>query len=146
MIATALLLLVAEPAPEAFALSRDLAEAGTLSAVLPLIQAKETEELIADNPDLTTAERDRLRALAMATFRHGRERIMDATARAYAERLSIEDLRALVAVQKTEAATRYRDLMPEAIAAAMQKIGPMDYKGDVRAAFCKETGKLCDSR
>lgn len=146
MILTALLLLVAEPSPEALALSRELAETGTLAAVLPLVQAKETEELVANNPDLSPAERDQLRAIAKATFRQGRERIMDATARAYAERLSLEDLRALAAFQKSEAARRYRELMPEAIAAAMQKIGPMDYKGDVRTAFCKETGKLCDKR
>ena len=25
----------------------------------------------------------------------------------------------------------------------MQRIGTMDFKGDVRAAYCKETGKLC---
>ena len=146
MIATALLLFMAEPPPEALSLSRELAETGTLAAVLPLVQAKETEELIANNPELSPAERDQLRAIAKATFRQGRERIMDATARAYAERLPLGDLRALAAFQKTEAATRYRDLMPEAIAAAMQSIGPMDYKGDVRAAFCKETGKLCDQR
>src|SRR5688500_16229027 len=146
MIATALLLLLADPSPEALALSRQLAETGTLAAVLPLMQAKETEELVANHPELSPAERDRLRIVATATFQQGRERILEATARAYAERLGVEDLRALVSFQKSEAATRYRQLMPEAIAAAMRQLGPMDYKGDVRAAFCEETGKLCERR
>ena len=146
MIAVALLLLAAEPSADALALGRELAETGTLAAVLPLVQAKETEELIANNPDLNAAERDKLRDVARQTFRQGRERIMAATARAYAERLSVEDLRALAAFQNSGAARRYREAMPEAIAAAMQASGPMDYKGDVLKAFCKETGKLCDKR
>jgi hypothetical protein len=36
--------------------------------------------------------------------------------------------------------------MPGAIAAAMQAVGQMDFKKDVRAAFCKDTGKLCDGK
>jgi hypothetical protein len=33
--------------------------------------------------------------------------------------------------------------MPGVIGDTMKEIGSMDFKGDVRAAYCKETGKLC---
>jgi hypothetical protein len=139
-------LAAASPSPEALALGRQLAESGSLAALLPLIQAKETEELVAANPELSAPEKAQLRAVAARTFAAGRERLMAATANAYAERLSVEDLRALVAFEKSPAAGRYRAAMPAAIAATMQAVGPMDFKGDVLEAFCKETGKLCGKR
>ena len=133
----------AAPTPEAQQLGRQLAEAGTLAALLPLIQAKETEELVAQS-ELTDAEKVALRTTARRVFEDGRERLMAATGKAYAERLSVEDLRTLVAFERSDSAKRYRDAMPDAIAATMRSIGQMDFKKDVRAAFCKETGKLCD--
>ena len=47
------------------------------------------------------------------------------------------------AFQSSSAGKRYRAAMPGVIAETMKSIGNMDFKGDVRAAFCKETGKLC---
>ena len=96
--------------------------------------------------DLTDAEKSALRVTAKRVFEEGRERLMTATGKAYAERLSVEDLRALVAFEQSDAARRYRGAMPGAITAAMQAVGQMDFKKDVRAAFCKESGKLCDAK
>jgi hypothetical protein len=138
----ALAVAAAAPTPEAEKLGRLLAEAGTLAALLPLIQQKETEEMIAQSA-LTDAEKAAFRVTAKRVFDEGRERLMAATGKDYAERLSVEDLRSLVAFEQSEAAKRYRGAMPGAIAAAMQAVGQMDFKKDVRAAFCKETGKLC---
>ena len=136
-------LAAAAPTVEAEQLGRQLAESGTLAAMLPLIQAKETEELLGQS-ELTDAEKAALRVTAKRVFEGGRERLMAATGKAYAERLSVKDLRRLVAFERSDAAKRYRGAMPGAISAAMQAVGQMDFKKDVRAAFCKESGKLCD--
>jgi hypothetical protein len=141
----ALALAAAVPTAEAERLGRALAEGGTLAALLPLIQQKETEEMVGQS-DLTDAEKAALRVTANRVFEEGRERLMAATGKAYAERLGVADLRALVTFEQSDAAKRYRRAMPGAIAAAMQAAGPMDFKKDVRAAFCKETGKLCDGK
>ena len=139
----ALLLAAAQPSPEALALGRKLAETGTLASLLPMIQQKETEELVADNPRLSAAEKDRLRATARRVYQTGLNRLMDAEALAYAKRLSIRDLRAAVSFQSSPAGRRARAAMPGVIGDTMKSVGNMDFKGDVRAAYCKETGKLC---
>ena len=139
----ALLLAAAQPSPEALALGRKLAETGTLASLLPMIQQKEAEELVADNPGLSAAEKDRLRATARRVYEKGRKRLMDAEAIAYAKRLSIRDLRAAVSFQSSPAGRRARAAMPGVIGDTMKSVGNMDFKGDVRAAYCKETGKLC---
>ena len=139
----ALLLAAAQPSPEALALGRKLAETGTLASLLPMIQQKEAEELVADNPGLSAAEKDRLRATARRVYQTGLNRLMDAEALAYAKRLSIRDLRAAVSFQSSPAGRRARAAMPGVIGDTMKSVGNMDFKGDVRAAYCKETGKLC---
>ena len=141
----ALVLGAAAPTAEAKKLGRELAEAGTLAAMLPLIQAKETEELVAQS-ELSDADKAALRVTAKRVYEVGRDRLLSATGKAYAERLSVEDLRTLVTFEQSDAAKRYRGAMPGAIAAAMQGVGQMDFKKDVRAAFCKESGKLCDAK
>jgi hypothetical protein len=146
MVILALMLAAASPSPEALSLGRQLAETDTLAGVLPLISAKETEELIAAHPELSAADRTALRATAQRVFEAGRDRLMAATGRAYAERLSLRDLRRLVAFQKSGAARRYRAATPMAIAATMQSVGKLDFKGDVIAAFCKERGRLCAAK
>jgi Uncharacterized protein conserved in bacteria (DUF2059) len=135
----------AGPAPgaEAERLGRELAGQGTLAALLPLIAAKETEELVAAHPELGEAEKAALRDTARATFAAGESRLLAATGHSYAERLTVAQLRRLVAFNRTEAARRYRAAMPEAIAASMRALGPIDFKADALAAFCRGTGKLC---
>ena len=140
------MLAAAAPSPEALSLGRQLAETGTLASLLPLISAKETEELVAAHPELSAADRIALRATAQRVFEAGRDRLMAATGRAYAERLSVQDLRKLVAFHKSGAARRFRAASPMAIAATMQSVGKMDFKADVAAAFCRERGRLCAAR
>ncbi len=142
----ALALAAAVPTPEALSLGRQLAERGTLASLLPLIQAKETDELLAAHPKLSAEEKAAFKATARRVFEAGRERLMDATGRAYAERLSVQDLRTLVAFHNSGAARRFQAATPQAVAATMQSVGKLDFKGDVIAAFCRETGKLCGSK
>jgi hypothetical protein len=133
----------AAPSPEALRLGRELAESGTLATLLPLIQHKETEELVAAHPELKMAEKDALRATAERVYKSGRERLMQSEARGFAEQLSIADLRAIASFQRSTAAKRYRAATPVVIATMMKSIGQMDFKGDVLAAYCRQTGKLC---
>jgi hypothetical protein len=139
----ALLIAAAAPSAEALALGRQIAEAGTLSSFVELVQAKETDELVESHPEFSDTDKAKLRAVAMSVYQSGRERLMQATARAYAERLSVADMRDVVAFQKSRAGQSYRGAIPAVIAATVQSVGEMDFKGDVIAAYCKQTGKLC---
>ncbi len=66
----------AAPSPEALRLGRELAEAGTLAHLLPLMETAQTAELIGDNPDLKPADQAALKATAHQVFLAGRERLM----------------------------------------------------------------------
>ena len=133
----------AAPSTEAELLGRRLADTGTLAALVPLITAKETEELVADHKDLSDAEKAELRATAKAVAARETGRLLDAEGRAYAAALSIVDLRALVAAAETSAAVRQRAAMHGVFAATMTSIGKLDFKGDVLKLFCADTGKAC---
>lgn len=139
----ALTLLAPDPSPEALALGRRLAETGTLAALLPVMVAKDTEELVSEHPDWSDADKAALRATAAEQAKAGTERVMAATGSAYAERLSVEDLRALVAFNESAAAKRWQAATPGVIVAAMTSVGQFDFKADTRKAFCAKTGKGC---
>jgi hypothetical protein len=143
MIWMALKIAAAEPSQEALALGKEMAETGMLATLLPILEADSTEKLVADFPELSDAEKQKLREVAHRTYLEGRGRLLQADGRAYAEQLSVDDLRALVAFSHTEAAKHYRDAMPKIAASTMAAAGSMDFKKDVAAAYCKETGKLC---
>jgi hypothetical protein len=143
MVAAFLLLAAASPSPEALAVSRQIAETSDLVSLLPMIQAEETKELIEEHSELNEAEKSALRATSKRVFETGRERLIGAIAQAYADRMTVEELKSIVAFESSPAARRYRAVTPAAIQAAIQSIGEPDFKGDVLKAFCKETGKLC---
>lgn len=134
------------PSAEAQRLGRILAEQGTLASLLPLMKAKETDELAKEDPALSAAEQANLRATAERVYEAGYSRLMKATGDAYAQQLSVGDLRALIHFYQTPAAARYRAATPKVIFATMQSVGQMDFKGDVRKAFCAETKRLCSSK
>jgi hypothetical protein len=146
MIWMALMMAAAEPSPEALALGREAAQAGMLATLLPILEAETTEKLVAEFPELSDADRQKLRDTAHRTYVEGRARLLEADGRAYAEQLSVEDLRTIVAFFRTDAAKHYRDAMPRIAASTMATVGPMDFKKDVIAAYCKETGKLCPAK
>jgi hypothetical protein len=137
-------ILTETPGPRALALGRDLAESGTLASLLPLLIVKDTEDLVAEFPDLSAAETARLRAIAADVAASGSERLFAAQARAYAMRLSEADLAVLAEAARSPAQARFRAALPFAIAATMAGVGELDLKKDIRAAWCKETGKGCE--
>lgn len=131
------------PPAEAVALGTRLAETGTLASLLPMIAAKETDEMVAAHPELSPAEQAELRRTAAATLDAGRARLFAAQGRAYAERLSLADLRVLAERNGDAVSIRYRAALMPAIAATMGAIGTLDFKGDTLKAFCAKTGKGC---
>jgi len=140
-----LVLAVAASAPSADArrLGRRLAEQGTLASLLPLLKAKETEELLKEDPSLSAAEQTKLRTIADRVFQAGYNRLMKATGDAYAQQLSVKDLRSLTHFYDTPVATRYRLATPNVIIETMKSVGEMDFKGDARIASCAEMKRLC---
>lgn len=146
MILAAVALAAALPAPDAEALGRQLAESGTLATLLPIMAAKETEEMVAAHPELSDAEKIALRETARETADAGKARIMAEMGRAYAAKLGLADLQALVAFNGSEAAKRYRAVTPEVMVSTMTSLGSIDFKGETMAAFCGKTGKGCPAK
>jgi hypothetical protein len=106
MVAAFLLLAAASPSPEALALSRQIAEASDLVSLLPMIQAEETKELIEEHSELSEAEKTALRATSKRVYETGRERLVQAIAQAYADRLTVEELKSIAAFESSPAAKR----------------------------------------
>ena len=143
---TALALLAAtttQPSTEALRLGRQIAENGNLAAILPLVEEKEAGDLVAAHPELGAKSQAELRATAKRVYEADRTRLMKAEAESFARKLSMSDLRSLAAFARSSAARRLQSVMPQVVADTMQQIGQIDFKGDVLAAYCKETGKLC---
>lgn len=132
-----------QPSTEALRLGKELAQHGTLAALLPLMKAKEVEELVAAHPELDDAGKAKLRTTADQVFEIGRDRILGATGAAYARMMTVSDLKAAVAFYRSPAGRRFQAALPNVIAGAAKDMGKLDFKGDVLAAYCKETGKLC---
>jgi hypothetical protein len=136
-------LLAAGPSAEAEALGRRLAATGTLETLFPAVAAKETEEMIAQHPELSAAERQTLRDTAGEVRVAISAKMAAAFGHEYATTLSLGDLRALVAFAETPASRHYREAVPGVLMHAVAKVGSVDFGGDVRKSFCAKTGKLC---
>ena len=125
------------------ALGRRLAAAGDFNAIIGAMGAAEVERIARETPELSEAERARLREIGRATLAVARIRLLDTVGAIYARHFTAAQLRAIVAFLESPAGRAYTGalpaLLPE-IAAAMQG---RDLAADIRAAFCRETGKLC---
>ena len=142
----ALLLAQAAPNAEAEQLGRRLADGGALATVLPLMSRQETEEMVAAHPELSDVEKTTLRTMAGDVAKKGIDRILAAEGHAYAEALSIDDLRKLVAALDNPAAQHLRAVNKQVIVATMKAAGTIDFKGETLAAFCAKTGKACPAK
>lgn len=140
------LLVVADPTAEALALGKRLAETGEIAGLLPAMVEKDREQLINAHPEWSDADKAAFRKTADRVAAKGTGRLMEAIGRVYAEKLSIEDLRRLVAFQESDAGKRWRAVTPAAVMEGARVAGEMDFQKDVLAAFCAETGKGCNER
>lgn len=143
---TFLPLLLVAGSPEAEALGKRLAEAGTLATLLPMVAQKEAEEMIADIPDLTDAEKQMLRDISAETARAGLDQVTTQMGAVYAQKMTVAEMRAIVAFNDSPAAQKHRALQPEVIAASVAALGPVDHKGSTLKAFCAKTGKGCAAK
>ena len=139
----AILLAAAQPSAEALRLGEEIAAQGTLAALLPLKEQQDTAELLTEDTTLNAAEQAKVRAAVKQLYADAEKRLFAATGRAYAERLSLSDLRTVVAFYRSPAAKRFQSAVPAAIVATMKSVGEVDLKKDARTAICKDTGKLC---
>ncbi len=148
MIALAMAAQAATPAPSAAAeaLGLRLAQTSTLATIAPILVAKDSAELVAAHPELSDAEKTLLRATATRIGTASTAQLNAAFGHAYAARLSIAELRALVAHAESPAARHWRKILPGAMADAMSSASQIDLKAEAMAAFCKATGKLCPAQ
>jgi len=140
---TLILAAMLAPSAEAETLGRRLAATGAIETLLPAIAAKETEEVIAQHPEFTEADRQSLRATTGEVVRAMADRLAAVMGHEYAAALSVKDLRALVAFAGSPAARRYRAAIPGVTMRGLGKIGNVDFKGELAKAFCAKSGKLC---
>ncbi len=87
----AALMAQAAPSVDAEQLGRQLAALGTLGALLPLVVAIQTEELVTDQPGLSPAEQAELRRIAAEIAAAGKARAFAAEGHAYAQQLSVRN-------------------------------------------------------
>ena len=133
----------AAPSREAVALGRRLAESGPLAAIAPMLIARDASELADEDPTLTASERQQLLDLAGTKGKAGMARLIAALGDTYAKRLSVADFRILVAQNENPVTVRWRAAEPAAVDETMKALGPIDFKGETAADFCRATGKLC---
>jgi hypothetical protein len=132
------------PSAEAEALGVRAAQTGTLAALLPSIAGKERDDLLAAHADWSDADKASLRETADGVARAALDRLTAAIGHGYATRLSVEDLRALVAFNESDAGRHWRAATPGAVMEAIAAVGQLNLGADTRAAFCKKAGKLCE--
>lgn len=134
-----------EPMPAGFSIGREIASHGTLATLIPIMAKKEGEELIAKQPDLTDAEKEKLRAIAASQSQAKLADLLDAQAAIYAEEMTLSELQSLAAFLQSDAAKKQSTLQPKLIMGSMAVLGGVDFKKDVMAEFCAQTGKGCES-
>lgn len=133
----------ATPSAEAEALGRRVAESGTLASLFPLLIAQDTAELVKQHDELDDAGKAKLRAVATATARAALDRLFGTMGHEYALRLSVADLKALVAFNEGPAAKAWRAAEPQVIVAAKKTIDGFDLKKESWTAYCKSPGVTC---
>jgi len=122
-----------------------MAAAGDFNAIVGAMGAAEIERLARETPDLTEAERDRLRAIGRARLAAGRARLLDAVGAIYARHFTTAQLGRIVAFLESPAGRAYTGALPRMLPEIAQAMQGHDLAAEIRAAFCRETGKLCAS-
>lgn len=131
------------PSADALKLGRELADVGTLAHLLPLMETAQVADLVGENDGLDARDQAALKASAHKIFVAGAGRLLAAEGLSYARLLSLGELRDVVGFERSAAGRAYRAATPQVITGTMDEVGKIDFKGQVRAAFCKEKGKLC---
>jgi hypothetical protein len=136
---------VPEPGPEQEALGRRLAAAGDFQAVVSTIGRGEVDRLAAAQADLTEAERARFREVGYRELNRGREELIEIVGELYARQFGANELRSIVDFFESPVGRRYTGALGGLIPQIAAAIEDRDLGADVRAAFCRETGRLCET-
>jgi hypothetical protein len=132
-----------QPGPEQLALGRRMAAAGDFNAIVGAMGEAEIDRMARETPNLTEAERDRLRAVGEAELAVGRAHILDAVAIVYARHFTLEQLRAITQFLESDTGRAYTGAIPTLLPEVAAALQGMDFGAAVRRSFCRETGKLC---
>ena len=132
-----------QPGPEQAALGRRLAAAGDFNAIVGAMGAAEVERIARETPDLSEAERARLREIGTATLAAGRARLLDTIGAIYAREFTAAELEAIVGFFESPAGRAYIGALPRLLPAIGQAMRGFDLPAEIQDAFCRETGKLC---
>lgn len=129
---------------DAMMLAREIASQGLLATIAPMQTTQEIEALVTGHPELEPDQAERLRAIGRDRSAALIDSAIEAEATALAAHLSIEDLRALAEFARSPTSRRYREAFPGIMAATIQSLGTVDYRGGVIETFCSETALLCE--
>jgi hypothetical protein len=92
---------------------------------------------------LSDAERARLREIGGATLAAGRARLLDTVGAIYARHFTASQLRAIVGFLESPDGRAYTGALPRLLPEIAAAMGTVNLAGEIRAAFCRETAKLC---
>jgi hypothetical protein len=132
------------PAAQA-ALGRRLAELGDFNAIVGAMGHAEIEAMATGTPDLTGAERARLRQVGEGVLTSGRARMLTIVGDIYGRHFTAGQLRAIIAFLESPSGRAYVGALPQLLPQIAMAMQGVDLRRDVRAAFCRETGKLCQA-
>ncbi len=134
---------LSHPEPARAALGRRLAEDGDFAAITRAMGEAEIEAMARDTPGLDAAERARLRATGQAVLAQVHGRVIARVGEAYARHFTLAQLRAIVTFLESPAGRAYVGALPQLLPQIAAAVQGVDLGGEVRARFCRETGKLC---
>lgn len=132
--------------PAQAALGRRLAELGDFNAIIGAMGHAEIERMATNTPDLTDAERARLRQVGEAVLATGRGRALTLVGDIYAHHFTADQLTAIVAFLESPPGRAYVGALPRLLPQMAMSMQGVDLGRDIRAAFCRETGKLCQAQ
>jgi hypothetical protein len=133
------------PSAEAIRLGQELAKSGEIASLFGnFIEEQDFKRLLDQVEDLPQIDRAKLENIAFDEARHMRASYFERTGNIYAQSLSIQDLRDLVAASNSPAAGRFRKIASETMLDTAPKIDSQQWRSRVKARFCNETGKLCE--
>ena len=131
------------PSAEAEALGAELSRLGLLASVLPTLVQKQADEIVAAHPELSDPDKAALRAAVVAAAQTGFDKLYAAIGHGYAQALSVADLRAVVAYERSAPAAHYNAAVLGVMLQSVKAVQGYDLKKESVAAFCARTGKLC---
>lgn len=144
ILALAYLAAIASPSAEAKRLGLRLARTSGIVTIAPLLIEKDLAELAKEDSTITADERQRVLTLGREEGKRGLDRVSAALGDAYAQRLSLSDLKVLVRQNESAEAVRRRAAEPEVLMSAMAALGSLDLKKNTAVLMCKEAKKLCN--